>query len=103
MELFELLNAANTTIQFGLAIGFKGSLAYQKVFADLKDYRFTASWPTTYDSGARAIIKPSAEKVDWHGLAEAFVTKAREVEAQIRSLVRAPFDGGGKLGIVIGS
>jgi hypothetical protein len=99
-ELFGILEATNTTIQFGLAIGFKGSLAYQKVFEDLKEYRFTASWTTSYDSGARAIIKPSAEKADWHGLAEAFVSKAREVEAQMRTMVRTMFSLRNKGGIV---
>jgi hypothetical protein len=68
----DLLNTRNTTIKFGIRLGFKGSLAYNATFTNV-----SASTPTTTST--------------WYELAAKFVANAKQVEREMQDAVSTHF------------
>ncbi|KAJ9101022.1 hypothetical protein QFC20_005306 [Naganishia adeliensis] len=66
----DLLNTRNTTIKFGIKLGFKGLLAYNATFTTV-----SSSTPTT--------------SATWYDLAAKFVTNVRQVERDMQDAVSA--------------
>lgn len=71
-----ILAPPNMTLEFGLRLGFKGLLAYNLTFADIRDYN-------PERSVAAKMEDKSAPK--WRELALRFVENARQIDQRIHS------------------
>lgn len=63
-----MINPRNTTIKFGIQLGFKGFLAYNATFSNAS----------------------AANPSGWHDLAATFVKQARHVERELHNQVSTP-------------
>jgi hypothetical protein len=71
-----LFDPANTTVRFGMNLGYKGLLAYNYTFAGL------APTPSTSSS---SMYSSRPADADWQALAAKFVETAKQVELEMNA------------------